>query len=85
MSEPIDYDVWMAMKTYGGSFVQHLGELFLFADSTNHAKLKAAFPDYWAKYRELAILKAARAGETVGAVDPGEDLGQKAATREKGI
>jgi hypothetical protein len=53
-----DYAITAAMITYGGSFVQGLGQLFRQADAANKARLKAAFPEYWAKYRDLAAVKA---------------------------
>ncbi len=50
-----DQDWWTheAMKRLGGSFVQHLGWAARYADSENHAKIKATWPEYWAKYKEL--------------------------------
>jgi len=53
-----DYQITAAMMTYGGSFVSTLGKLFRMADERNMAKLKAAFPEYWDEYRELAQLRA---------------------------
>ena len=47
-----------AMETYGGSFVKALAECFNRADAYNFAKLKAAFPDIWQEYAELAALAA---------------------------
>jgi len=55
-----DYAITEAMITYGGSFNAGLGRLFRVADDVNQAKLKAAFPEYWITYRELAMLKQAR-------------------------
>lgn len=52
-----DYEITEAMIVYGGSFVSQLGTLFRYADVYNAAKLKAAFPEYWTKYQELAELK----------------------------
>lgn len=53
---PIDWE-WEtteAMIRFGGSFVRALGQAFRVADAANTARLKAAFPEYWAKYRDLA-------------------------------
>lgn len=49
-----DYAVVEAMTLYGGSFVVALARAFSSADAENFAKLKAAFPEYWEKYREVA-------------------------------
>jgi hypothetical protein len=53
-----DYDVSVAMLTFGGSFVQALGRAWQCADTVNGDKLKAAFPEYWEQYREFAQMKA---------------------------
>lgn len=43
-----------AMMTYGGSFVRLLGEALRVADPINSARLREAFPDYWAEYSGFA-------------------------------
>ena len=48
------YNVSRAMKVYGGSFVQSLGEALAHADSENVAKIKATWPGYWARYLEMS-------------------------------
>lgn len=53
-----DYTIAETMRIYGGGFVRVLGTLFHLADPVNQAKLKAAFPEYWTEYAELAALKA---------------------------
>jgi hypothetical protein len=58
MSNDTDFDVTEAMIVYGGGFVSLLGKLFRQADARNKAILKAAFPDYWRTYTELAVLKS---------------------------
>lgn len=55
-----DGDVTVAMYVYGGSFVSALGALWRLADDDNRARLKAAFPEYWAEYRDLAERKATK-------------------------
>jgi hypothetical protein len=55
-----DHDIATAMTLLGGNFVSALGYLWMRADSTNQAKLKAAFPDEWEIYRELVALKRQR-------------------------
>lgn len=57
-SEQDDYDVTEAMIVYGGGFVSGLGHLFRQADPVNQRKLKAAFPEYWNTYREIAATAA---------------------------
>lgn len=42
------------MLRYGGSFVQALAQCWLRADAQNRARLKAAFPDVWAEYSDIA-------------------------------
>jgi len=49
-----DRDVARTMQQYGGSFVSALGSAALKADPTNMAKIKEAWPDYWAHYLRLA-------------------------------
>jgi len=58
-----DYEVVDAMRIYGGSFVQALALAFARADSENNRRLKAAFPELWAEYMEMAELRAAKAGK----------------------
>lgn len=53
-----DYEIVDAMIQFGGGFVQALGRLFYLADAQNQDRLKKAFPEYWAKYKDLATLKA---------------------------
>jgi hypothetical protein len=43
-----------AMMEYGGSFVRKLGAAALVADQENLAKIKATWPEYWAKYSRMA-------------------------------
>jgi hypothetical protein len=50
----IDLDVIEAMEKYGGSFVVALAQAARRADANNLAKLKAAFPEYWQQYTEMA-------------------------------
>ena len=47
-----------AMARYGGGFVTMLAELYRRADPENRARIKAAWPEYWEKYAELAALAA---------------------------
>ena len=54
MATPTDYAVTSAMIAHGGSFVAALGALFQRADAENAERLKAAFPEYWARYTALA-------------------------------
>jgi hypothetical protein len=56
--EATDADIADTMMQCGGSFVQQLGRLYQMADAVNREKLRAAFADYWEKYRQLAVLKA---------------------------
>lgn len=60
MSDFIEYEVTEAMIRFGGSFVQQLGRLFRSADEQNTARLMAAFPEYWAEYRDLAVRMRAK-------------------------
>jgi hypothetical protein len=54
MTAIADWDVIEAMIKFGGSFVHALGTAYRAADASNQAKLKAAFPDYWTKYADIA-------------------------------
>lgn len=49
-----DYAMRVEMRVSGGSFVKQLGHLLEFADPINYKKLENAFPEYFAKYREMA-------------------------------
>ena len=40
------------MTKYGGSFFAKIGEALFRADLINAAKLKAAFPEEWQKYKD---------------------------------
>ena len=51
MSQHFDDHIHM-MERLGGSFVRSLASCYYAADSTNKARLLAAFPDYFGKYRE---------------------------------
>jgi len=53
-----DQQIVHTMAMLGGSFIQKLAEAWQVADSSNQAKLKAAFGDEWAKYRALTKLRA---------------------------
>lgn len=61
MTDETDYDISEAMIRFGGGFVSQLGLLFRQADLANRARLKAAFPDYWRRYAEMARGADARA------------------------
>lgn len=54
MSDFTAYDITELMIQYGGGFVSGLGRLYRAADASNQAKLLAAFPEYFAQYREMA-------------------------------
>jgi hypothetical protein len=45
-----------AMERCGGSFVRALAAAYRAADPLNQERLRAAFPDYWTKYAEIARL-----------------------------
>lgn len=57
---PEDLAVVGAMELLGGSFVKALAVAALKADPINLARLRAAFPDYWREYADLAARAAAR-------------------------
>jgi len=50
MKEEYDHLILDAMFTYGGGFVQQLSRLARVADTTNFAKLKFTFANYWDEY-----------------------------------
>ncbi len=52
-----DFYVLAAMVKYGGSFAQALAQAARLADDNNLARIKAGWPDYWAKYTEMARIK----------------------------
>ncbi len=49
-----DLEIIDAMATYGGSFSQVLAQACYCADPNNLERIKAAFPELWAEYAELA-------------------------------
>lgn len=53
-----DIAVIECMEKYGGSFVKALAVAMQRADAINLAKLKAAFPEYWQQYTEMAAQNA---------------------------
>jgi len=61
-----DLDVLRAMEMLGGGFVQAIAKAFYRADSVNYERLKAAFPDIWVKYADLAAVAAKRRIPTEG-------------------
>ncbi len=42
------------MMRHGGGFVQALGLALLRSDADNQQRIKAAWPEYWRKYAEMA-------------------------------
>ena len=56
MKEPDDLEILSAMLIYGGGFAKALAHAARLADSNNLEKIKATWPEYWTRYRELALL-----------------------------
>lgn len=48
-----------AMIEYGGEFAKRLAMAYRVADSENREKIKATWPEYWAKYTAMARMKGA--------------------------
>jgi len=59
-----------AMNKYGGSFVCGLADCFLRADGDNLKRLYKAFPEYVAKYREIAEHDAQQSVQATIATSP---------------
>ncbi len=59
---PEDHETLQAMYGLGGSFASHLAMAWMCADATNFAKLKAAFPELWDQYADMARMQKARKG-----------------------
>ena len=49
-----DLEIIEAMETYGGSFAAALALAARRADQENLAKIKATWPELWARYAEMA-------------------------------
>jgi hypothetical protein len=49
-----EHDVAEAMVRYGGGFASALGKALFHADAENHDRIKAAFPELWEQYRDIA-------------------------------
>jgi hypothetical protein len=45
------------MTLYGGSFVEQLAKLYNCADNSNQLRIRAAFPELWSQYEELAAMQ----------------------------
>lgn len=54
MSVMSDHDILHAMEHFGGSFVKALAAACRRADPENLARIKAAFPELWTTYADLA-------------------------------
>lgn len=48
------------MQKFGGSFAKALAEAVFRADDDHRARIKAAFPELWAEYAEMARLSQER-------------------------
>ena len=59
------YWIAQAMRTYGGSFVKHIGEALIHADKHNTKRLQEAFPDYMEQYLDIG-LEMEKKSENVG-------------------
>ena len=58
MTIPItDWDITQAMTSMGGSFAAALAEAYRCADQFHQERIKAAFPELWAHYTDLARLR----------------------------
>lgn len=51
------------MRKYGGGFVIALAQAAHIADDENLRRIKAAWPEYWKKYAELAQIDKERKSE----------------------
>ena len=49
-----DFEVIAAMRKYGGDFAYALAEAAMRADAENLRRIKTTWPEYWAKYTEMA-------------------------------
>jgi hypothetical protein len=49
-----EYEVVEQMFAEGGDFIKALARCLHHADDNNFSKLKAAFPEYWKQYEEIA-------------------------------
>jgi hypothetical protein len=56
-----DLHVVDAMIRFGGGFVSALGKAWIRADADNERRLRAAFPEVWREYQQVAALKRANA------------------------
>jgi hypothetical protein len=54
-------EIVRTMESHGGSFASRLGRAFRVADPENFRRLKAAFPELWEHYTELAEMRKERA------------------------
>jgi hypothetical protein len=57
MSKPTEWETVNAMTLYGGSFVEQLAKLYNCADNSNQLRIRAAFPELWSQYEELASMQ----------------------------
>ena len=48
-----ELEIIETMERYGGSFIKALAVCFQHADSSNFAKLKGTFAEYWIQYKKM--------------------------------
>lgn len=56
-----DRDTIGAMLQFGGGFIVQLARLYQSTDPGNQQRIRAAWPEYWQKYTELAAHRHAKA------------------------
>lgn len=60
-----DYEIVNAMERFGGSFAVAMAAACRRADEDNLERIKAAFPELWEEYANMARLIRARQQEVV--------------------
>ena len=61
MDKPTDFEITQTMTFLGGSFAAALADAYGKADSEHQRRIKAAFPELWEHYTELAQMRKERA------------------------
>lgn len=60
-----DEKVIEAMHNMGGGFARALSRAAMLADSENLTRIKATWPDYWERYKQMSEQKTYSVGDVV--------------------
>jgi hypothetical protein len=79
-----ELETLFAMEREGGGFVRRLALAWLFADQENFEKLRAAFPEYWAKYAAVGRSRRNHSPRQRSVTELDESIGTESHRRDAG-